>query len=156
MNTNHIPIIVSESSYKCCVTCSFCFSASPTTEPHSHHDQTHGAEESHHSEESHGHSHGRWLAFQAGESECNYNWVVYSVTSLFVTGAGHGHMMSVGLWVLGGIVAFLVVEKFVRLLKGGHSHSHSHGTCDTWTQISYCQCSSCVCELCVLHDFSCS
>ncbi|RXN17013.1 zinc transporter Slc39a7-like protein [Labeo rohita] len=41
-------------------------------------------------------------------------------------GAAHGHMMSVGLWVLGGIVAFLVVEKFVRLLKGGHSHSHSH------------------------------
>lgn len=36
-------------------------------------------------------------------------------------------MMSVGLWVLGGIVAFLVVEKFVRLLKGGHSHSHGHG-----------------------------
>lgn len=35
-------------------------------------------------------------------------------------------MMSVGLWVLAGIVAFLVVEKFVRLLKGGHSHSHSH------------------------------
>lgn len=35
-------------------------------------------------------------------------------------------MMSVGLWVLGGIVAFLVVEKFVRFLKGGHSHSHSH------------------------------
>uniref|UniRef100_A0A8C7KVP7 Zinc transporter SLC39A7 n=1 Tax=Oncorhynchus kisutch TaxID=8019 RepID=A0A8C7KVP7_ONCKI len=40
-------------------------------------------------------------------------------------GAAHGHMMSVGLWVLGGIVAFLVVEKFVRLLKGGHGHSHS-------------------------------
>lgn len=35
-------------------------------------------------------------------------------------------MMSVGLWVLGGIIAFLVVEKFVRLLKGGHGHSHSH------------------------------
>ncbi|KAA0710788.1 Zinc transporter SLC39A7 Histidine-rich membrane protein [Triplophysa tibetana] len=49
------------------------------------------------SEESHGHSHG----------------------------AAHGHMMSVGLWVLGGIVAFLMVEKFVRLLKGGHSHSHA-------------------------------
>lgn len=46
------------------------------------------------------------------------------------TGAAHGHMMSVGLWVLGGIIAFLVVEKFVRLLKGGHGHghSHSHGT----------------------------
>lgn len=70
-------------------------------EPHSHHgDEDHG--HSHESEESHGHSHG----------------------------AAHGHMMSVGLWVLGGIVAFLVVEKFVRLLKGedghGHSHSHSH------------------------------
>lgn len=39
-------------------------------------------------------------------------------------------MMSVGLWVLGGIIAFLVVEKFVRALKGGqgHSHGHSHGT----------------------------
>ncbi|XP_051728474.1 zinc transporter Slc39a7 isoform X9 [Ctenopharyngodon idella] len=71
-------------------------------EPHSHHGQSHSSEESHvHSrgnEESHGHSHG----------------------------GAHGHMMSVGLWVLGGIVAFLVVEKFVRLLKGGHSHSHSH------------------------------
>lgn len=43
------------------------------------------------------------------------------------SGVAHDHMMSVGLWVLGGIVAFLVVEKFVRLLKGGHSHSHSHG-----------------------------
>ncbi|KAJ8000113.1 hypothetical protein DPEC_G00201470 [Dallia pectoralis] len=41
-------------------------------------------------------------------------------------GAAHGHMMSVGMWVLGGIVAFLMVEKFVRLLKGGQGHSHSH------------------------------
>ncbi|XP_052440452.1 zinc transporter Slc39a7 [Carassius gibelio] len=70
--------------------------------PHSPLGQSHGSGESHghshSSEESHGHSHGH----------------------------GHGHMMSVGLWVLAGIVAFLVVEKFVRLLKGGHSHSHSH------------------------------
>lgn len=38
----------------------------------------------------------------------------------------HDHMqdMIVGLWVLGGIIAFLVVEKFVRLAKGG---GHSHG-----------------------------
>lgn len=27
---------------------------------------------------------------------------------------------------LGGIVAFLVVEKFVRHVKGGHGHSHGH------------------------------
>ena len=41
----------------------------------------------------------------------------------------HDHMqeMIVGLWVLGGIVTFLMVEKFVRLAKGGHSHGHSHG-----------------------------
>uniref|UniRef100_A0A1B6L3Z4 Uncharacterized protein n=1 Tax=Graphocephala atropunctata TaxID=36148 RepID=A0A1B6L3Z4_9HEMI len=38
---------------------------------------------------------------------------------------GHGHDMSVGLWVLCGILTFLVVEKFVRLVKGGHGHSHS-------------------------------
>jgi len=37
------------------------------------------------------------------------------------------HDMSVGLWVLAGITSFLIVEKVVRILKGGsHSHSHSH------------------------------
>ena len=45
----------------------------------------------------------------------------------------HGHVhdhtqeMAVGLWVLAGIVAFLLVEKLVRALKGeGHTHGHSH------------------------------
>lgn len=42
------------------------------------------------------------------------------------SGANHDHTMSVGLWVLAGIMAFLMVEKFVRLMKGGHSHSHAH------------------------------
>ncbi|XP_013786533.1 protein catecholamines up-like [Limulus polyphemus] len=37
----------------------------------------------------------------------------------------HSHDLSVGLWVLAGIVAFLMVEKFVRIVKGGHTHSHS-------------------------------
>ncbi|XP_036023711.1 zinc transporter SLC39A7 [Onychomys torridus] len=41
--------------------------------------------------------------------------------------SGQGPIISVGLWVLSGIVAFLVVEKFVRHVKGGHGHSHSHG-----------------------------
>ena len=38
----------------------------------------------------------------------------------------HDHTgdMIVGLWVLGGIIAFLVVEKLVRHIKGGHGHSH--------------------------------
>jgi len=34
------------------------------------------------------------------------------------------HDLSVGLGVLAGIVAFLCVEKFVRIMKGGHGHSH--------------------------------
>lgn len=38
---------------------------------------------------------------------------------------GHSHDMSVGLWVLAGIVSFLIVEKSVRIIKGKHSHSHS-------------------------------
>lgn len=40
---------------------------------------------------------------------------------------GHNHMedMVVGLWVLSGIFTFLLVEKLVRMMKGGHSHAHS-------------------------------
>ena len=41
-------------------------------------------------------------------------------------GHGHGHDMVVGFWVLFGVIAFLMVEKFVRLVKGGHGHSHGH------------------------------
>lgn len=36
----------------------------------------------------------------------------------------HGHDMFIGLWVLGGIITFLTVEKIVRILKIGHDHSH--------------------------------
>ncbi len=36
----------------------------------------------------------------------------------------HSQSMFVGLWVLAGIMAFLIVEKFVRYVKGGHGHSH--------------------------------
>lgn len=32
-----------------------------------------------------------------------------------------------GFWVLVGILLFLLVEKFVRLVKGDGAHSHSHG-----------------------------
>lgn len=40
-------------------------------------------------------------------------------------GEEHGpHDLSVGLWVLAGIIAFLMVEKVVRIVKGGHGHSH--------------------------------
>ncbi|XP_058865198.1 zinc transporter Slc39a7 [Acipenser ruthenus] len=67
-------------------------------QPHSHHEEE-GHAPSHTESHGHGHSH---------------------------SGGDHAHLMSVGLWVLAGIVAFLVVEKFVRHIKGGHSHSHSH------------------------------
>ncbi|XP_058804753.1 zinc transporter Slc39a7 [Phymastichus coffea] len=39
---------------------------------------------------------------------------------------GHTHNMSVGLCVLGGIIAFLLVEKSVRLIKGDHVHHQHH------------------------------
>lgn len=46
---------------------------------------------------------------------------------------GHSHDHSkdtaIGLWVLAGIIAFLTVEKLVRLLKGSENgHGHSHGS----------------------------
>lgn len=66
---------------------------------HSGHSHSHGSGSSHahsHSHSHHGHDH------------------------------SHGpHDMSVGLWVLAGILAFLMVEKFVRIIKGGHSHQHT-------------------------------
>ncbi|XP_054833530.1 zinc transporter SLC39A7 [Eublepharis macularius] len=68
-------------------------------EPHSHHGEGGGHSHSEAKPPGHGHSH------QDPE---------------------HQHVMSVGLWVLGGIVAFLVVEKFVRHVKGGHGHTHGH------------------------------
>ncbi|KAI1707128.1 ZIP zinc transporter domain-containing protein [Ditylenchus destructor] len=59
-------------------------------------------------------------------------------------GSGHGHShshgdeghshephdLSVGGWVLGGFMAFFIVEKFVRILRGedGHGHSHTHSS----------------------------
>uniref|UniRef100_A0A0B6ZRX8 Zinc transporter SLC39A7 n=1 Tax=Arion vulgaris TaxID=1028688 RepID=A0A0B6ZRX8_9EUPU len=65
--------------------------------PHSHGDEDHKHESATHD---HGHSHD------------SHN---------------HSHDMGVGLWVLSGIIAFLMVEKFVRYVKGEHSHGHSHG-----------------------------
>lgn len=41
-------------------------------------------------------------------------------------GEFEGHDLSVGLWVLVGIVTFLLVEKFIRIAQGGHGHSHAH------------------------------
>lgn len=68
--------------------------------PHTHHDDAHS-----HGHSSHGHSH------DAEE------------------GHSHSHDMSIGLWVLAGIITFLAVEKSVRLIKGGEGggHGHSHG-----------------------------
>lgn len=68
--------------------------------PHALMAQQSGDEQGHSHSHSHSHSHG---------SE----------------GHHEPHDLSVGLWVLAGILAFLVVEKFVRIMKGsGHRHSH--------------------------------
>ncbi|XP_055295595.1 protein catecholamines up [Sitodiplosis mosellana] len=63
---------------------------------------------SHHGDEKHSHSH---LHDHHDHEEDGH-------------GHGHTHDMSIGLWVLGGIITFLAVEKSVRLIKGGHGHSH--------------------------------
>ncbi|KAG7311475.1 hypothetical protein JYU34_002517 [Plutella xylostella] len=56
----------------------------------------------------HGHSHSHSHSHGAGDEA-----------------AHEPHDVTVGLGVLGGIIAFLVVEKTVRLFDGGHGHSHS-------------------------------
>lgn len=68
--------------------------------PHAAHPHSHAEGEGHNHDHHHGHAHGH------GE------------------GHDHSHDMTIGLWVLGGIIAFLAVEKMVRLMKGGHGHSH--------------------------------
>lgn len=79
---------------------------SPHSEHHHHHDDDHIHHEEHHHHDDHGHEH--------------------SHEHVHTHDHGHDHTqdMVVGLWVLAGIVAFLIVEKFVRLAKGGHGHSH--------------------------------
>ncbi|XP_069491346.1 zinc transporter SLC39A7 [Ambystoma mexicanum] len=72
-------------------------------EPHSHHGEGDSHSQAEDDSHGHGHSHG---------------------------GHDHFQMMSVGLWVLAGIVAFLIVEKFVRHVKGGHGHGHGHAQTD--------------------------
>lgn len=57
------------------------------------------------SEHGHSHSHSHSHAHEDGEN--------------------HVHDMSVGFNVLCGILVFLLVEKSVRFIKGGHGHSHS-------------------------------
>lgn len=74
--------------------------------PHALAPHTHGGDHSH---EPHSHSHSHEPVHSHSHTHDH---------------GGHGHDMSVGLWVLCGILTFLVVEKFVRLVKGGHGHSH--------------------------------
>lgn len=59
----------------------------------------------HHAHGHHGHSHGHSHAGHDHEH--------------------HSHDMSVGLYVLSGILVFLMIEKFVRIVKGSHHH-HPH------------------------------
>ena len=71
--------------------------------PHAISPHSHGGEGGHEHSHSHSHSH----SHEAGGHH------------------DHSSEMVVGLWVLAGLIAFLMVEKFVRLVKGGHGHSHS-------------------------------
>ncbi|CAG7837201.1 unnamed protein product [Allacma fusca] len=72
-----------------------------------------GSNDGHGHSHSHGHSHGHEEKQKYSEDELS---------------EFHGHDLSVGIWVLVGIVTFLVVEKLIRIAKGGHFHSHSHSS----------------------------
>merc|ERR1739838_243771 len=39
----------------------------------------------------------------------------------------HSATTMVGMWVMAGVVAFLVIEKVIRLIQGGDGHCHHHG-----------------------------
>lgn len=69
-------------------------------------------------QEGHGHSHGGGGHDHAHEAQGH---------SHGGGGEGHSHDMTVGLGVLIGIIAFLVVEKLQRLFIGEGGHGHSHG-----------------------------
>jgi len=71
--------------------------------PHAISPHSHGQEAGHSHSHSHSHSHEGEIPEHAHD---------------------HSADMIVGLWVLAGMLAFLIVEKFVRHVKGGHSHSH--------------------------------
>jgi len=82
------------------------------------------------------------LAFASGGllGDALLHLIPHAMMAAETEGGGHGHShshdhshdggdhdphdMSVGLGVLGGIMAFLCVEKFVRIVRGGHGHSH--------------------------------
>ena len=68
--------------------------------PHNHHGHSHSSETEFHHEHSH-------------DDHDHHN---------------HHHDMSVPLWVLAGILAFLIVEKIVRYVKQGEGHGHSHAS----------------------------
>ncbi|XP_062368265.1 zinc transporter SLC39A7 isoform X2 [Cinclus cinclus] len=79
--------------------------------PHEHHEghgHSHHGHASHEHHEGHGHSH----APHEHHGHSHH---------------GHGQALSVGLWVLAGIVTFLAVELGVRHC-GGHGHGHGHGS----------------------------
>lgn len=67
-----------------------------------------------HEDGAHSHSHSHSHAHSHGEEEDSMH--------------SHGIGAIVGVYVLAGIIVFLVVEKFVRIFKGGHGHSHSKPT----------------------------
>ena len=72
-------------------------------------------EHAHHGHSHHGHSHGHGHENHSHGHE------------------SHSHDMSVGLCVLSGILVFLMIEKFVRIVKGTHhhhGHAHNHTSHD--------------------------
>uniref|UniRef100_A0A8R1HNT4 Uncharacterized protein n=1 Tax=Caenorhabditis japonica TaxID=281687 RepID=A0A8R1HNT4_CAEJA len=61
----------------------------------------------------HGHGHGHESAHGHSHSDSS--------------GHDHSQQLRVGLYVIAGILVFMLVEQLVRIIKGGHCHSHENG-----------------------------
>mmetsp|Transcript_43971 Transcript_43971/g.61799 ORF Transcript_43971/g.61799 Transcript_43971/m.61799 type:complete len:353 (-) Transcript_43971:88-1146(-) len=88
-------------------------------DPHHHHEHEHDHDHHHdhdHDHHHHEHEHDHHHHHHHGHEHHDHD---------------HSQSNYVGLWVLGGIISFLMIEKFVHILHGeGGGHGHSHGKKD--------------------------
>ena len=83
---------------------------------HNHeHDHEHKHEHDHEHKHDHGHEHHKKCSHDHGHGDHGHD------------DHDHSKGIRIGLFVIIGIFLFLIVEKTLRNLTGGHGHSHSHG-----------------------------
>jgi len=100
---------------------------------HEHHEHHHDHEHEHHVHEEHNHEHEEHHHHEHHdhdhhEHEQHHDHVHEEHNHEHGDHHEHGHSIEgvmTGLWIITGIFIFLLVEKSIRNLTGGHGHSHS-------------------------------